>query len=121
MLTAPHEIKHANTGTKNPSVCVFFLLFPYPGLLSVQQPNARIEIPGEGDPEKVRDLQVRGDRIDLPERQDHPKNQDPQRDEPDERPAKGLPVEENDAPEEVDSQLNEIQLQAAGSVLRRRR
>ena len=81
--------------------------------LSIEQPYSEVQIYGKTHPEEIRNLQPCGRLIHFPEGQNHQQDQDPQRDQPKEREPKGLQIEEDDAPKEIECQLYKEQQQAA--------
>ena len=81
--------------------------------LSIEQPYSEVQICGKTHPEEIRNLQPCGRLIHFPEGQNHQQDQDPQRDQPKEREPKGLQIEEDDAPKEIECQLYKEQQQAA--------
>ena len=81
--------------------------------LSIEQPHPEIQVCGKGHPEEIRNLQPCGRFIHFPEGQNHQQDQNPQRNQPMERELKGLQIEEDDAPEEIECQLYKEQQQAA--------
>lgn len=74
--------------------------------LSIEHPNANVQIGGKGHPQEIGHLQPCGQRVHPTKGQDHPQNQSPQHHEPEESKAEALQIKENDAPEEVEAQLN---------------
>lgn len=90
-------------------------------LLSIQQPYPGIEIGGKGDPEQVRDLEPGGQVIHPAVRNNHPQDEGPQNQQPAKGQAKALEVKKEDAPEEVEGQLDPKEQQAPGAARRGRR
>ena len=79
----------------------------------VEHPHPKIQVCGKGHPEEIRNLQPCGRFIHFPEGQNHQQDQNPQHDQPKESKSKGLQIEEDDAPEEIERQLHKKQQQAA--------
>ena len=86
----------------------------YAGRSTIEPPHAAVEIGGEGHPEKIGDLQPRGEGVNLAHGENHPYNLRPEYQQPDEGQAVGLEVEEDEAPEKIKGQLNEKKAQAVG-------
>ena len=80
--------------------------------LSIEQPHPKIQVCGKGHPEEIRNLQPCGRFIHFPEGQNHQQDQNPQHDQPKESKSKGLQIEEDDAPKEIECQLYKEQQQA---------
>ena len=97
-----------------PERVVFFIL-------RIEPPYPQIEVCGKCHPKEIGNLQLRSRLIHLPEREDHQKNQSPQRNQPDEGEAKVLEIEKQDAPEKIKGQLKEEKPQTsrAGAGCRR--
>ena len=74
--------------------------------LSIEQPHPEIQVRGKGHPEEIRNLQPRGQFIHFPKGQNHQQNQHPQNDQPEKGKSKGLQIEEDDTPEEIERHLN---------------
>lgn len=88
------------------------------GLLSVQHPYAIIQVSGESDPEQVGNLHPGGQRVDLAEGDNHPQDQPPQNQQPDQCGAEGLQIEKQNAPKEVKGELEQEDAQAIGALTR---
>lgn len=86
------------------------------GLLLVQHPYAVIQVGGKGDPEQVGNLHPCGQRVHLAEGDDHPHNQPPQNQQPNQCGAEGLQIEKQNAPKEVKGQLEQKDAQAIGAL-----
>ena len=80
--------------------------------LSVEHPHSKIQVCGKGHPEEIWNLQPCSRFIHFPKGQNHQQDQNPQRDQPKESEPKGLQIEEDDAPEEIEHQLYKEQQQA---------
>ena len=81
--------------------------------LSIEQPHSEVQICGKTHPEEIRNLQPCGRFIHFPEGQNHQQDQNPQRDQPKGSETKGLQIEKDDAPEEIERQLYKEQQQTA--------
>ncbi len=81
--------------------------------LSIEQPHPEIQVCGKGHPKQIRNLQPCSRLIHCPEGQNHQQDQNPQRDQPKESETKGLQIEKDDAPEEIERQLYKEQQQTA--------
>jgi hypothetical protein len=79
---------------------------PEPFSTWIEQPNTPIEIGRKGHPEEIRDLQPPGGAVHLKEGQQHPQDQGPKHCQPDKGKAEILELKENDAPKEVESELD---------------
>ena len=72
---------------------------------SVQQPYPRVEIRGEGDPEKVGELEQSELRAQFFEREREQEDQRPEGQQPEEGKAEGPQVEKEEGPGEVEGEL----------------
>lgn len=85
-------------------------------LLSIQQPYPGIEIGGKGDPEQVRDLEPGGQVVYPAESNNHPQDEGPQNQQPAKSQAEALKIKKEDAPAEVEGQLDPKEQQAPGAA-----
>lgn len=92
-----------------------------PFALSIQPPHAEVQIGGEGHPKEVGKLEPGRPEIHLGKDLHHPDHQSPQPHQPCQGQAKGLEVEKEDAPKEVDGQLEQKDLQSPCALFGRRR
>ena len=72
----------------------------------VKKPYTEVQVSGKCYPEKIRNLQPCCKLVDFAERQNHQQDQDPQYDQPYECKTKCLKVEEYNAPEKIECQLD---------------
>ena len=84
--------------------------------LSIQQPYPSIEIGGKGDPQQVRDLEPGGQAVHPAESKNHPQDEGPQNQQPAKGKAEALKVEKEDAPAEVEGQLDPQRATDFGTV-----
>lgn len=85
-------------------------------LLSIQQPYPGIEIGSKGDPEQVRDLEPGGQAVHPAVRNNHPQDEGPQNQQPAKSQAEALKIKKEDAPAEVEGQLDPKEQQAPGTA-----
>ena len=80
------------------------------GLVLVQIPDCTIQIRSKGKPNKVGNLQICCQRIDLTKGENHPHHQDPQKEQPEKSKAKRLGVKEDQAPKKVNYKLCNVKI-----------
>ena len=78
--------------------------------LSVEHPDAEVQICGKSDPKKIGDLQPCGGPVDFFEREDHPDDQCPQREKPEKRKGKVLKIKEDNVFESTLGTKSTIQM-----------
>ena len=81
---------------------------------TVQQPDPQVQVGGEGHREEVGELEPGGPFVHLAEDEEHPQDQRPQDQQPQQGEAEGLEVEEEEAPTEIEGQLDAEDGQAPG-------
>ena len=86
----------------------FFRISSAESKLSVQRKDAGIEVGRERHPQDIRDLQIGGCFADAAEIDRHRDDQQEQDNDPDQSEEIILPVEENNAPKEIKSDLGEV-------------
>ena len=75
--------------------------------LSIQPPQAQIQIPRKGHPQQIGQLEPPGQGVHLGKGADHPQDQFPQDDQPQQRRAPPAQAEKHDGPQGVGPQLAE--------------
>ena len=84
--------------------------------LSIEHPDTEGQITGKGDPEEVGELEQTGDGLDLIKQADHHDDEDPQEQEPEKGEGVLLQIEEKEAPEEVDDELDGVDGECGGTL-----
>ena len=82
----------------------------------VEDPHPEVQIGREGHPQQIGNLEQGGGPVRPAEEDDHPHDQSPQDGQPGQGEAVGPPVEENEAPAEVEGQLDPEQGQSPAPV-----
>ena len=84
-------------------------------LLSIQNPNAEIQICREGQPDQIWNLQQGCKSVNPVKLPHHQKHQCPQKQQPKQCKSECLGIEEDQTPEEIDDQLSNVQIQSPAS------
>ena len=82
------------------------------GFALIELPHGETQISGEGQPDKIRNLQPCRRWVNFAEGKDHQKYSNPKRRQPEESKTVSLQIEENQTPEEVQHQLYDKKIQS---------
>ena len=97
--------------SKIPKTGDVLYLFDIAKPLGIEIPHAQIQVRRIDQPDPIGNLQLGGGQVCLIKEQGHSKNQRPQQHQPEKGQKIGLRVEKDQAPEEIDDQLKDIQVE----------